>query len=85
MSKRNEVKHEIYKEIAAETGCSINEIEKVAEAQFSFIKKIIERGEFDTIRLPYLGKFGVNPKRVQNLNNRDAVIQRRKLSGDNRS
>ena len=40
-------------------------------------------GEFDTVRMPYLGKFTVKPGRVKMLNNKNAIIQRRKLSGDN--
>jgi len=83
MAKRNEVKQEIYKEISKETGASMNEIERCVEMQFEFIEKTIKKGEFDTIRLPYLGKFTVNPKRVQNLNNKYAIIQRRKLSDNN--
>lgn len=82
MAKRNEVKQQIYREIAKETGATINEIEQCVETQFAFIEQTIKKGEFDTIRLPYLGKFTVNPKRVQNLNNKHALIQRRKLSGN---
>jgi nucleoid DNA-binding protein len=82
MAKRNEVKQEIYREVAAETGGTIQEIQKCVEAQFSFIEKIIKRGEFDTVRMPYLAKFSVKPGRVKMLNNKNAIIQRRKLSGN---
>ena len=77
--KRNELKHEIYKEIAEETGATIKEIEQCIDTQFRFVESIMKKGEFDTIRLPYLGKFTVNPKRVQKINNKNAIIQRRKL------
>lgn len=83
MGKRNEVKQEIYKEIAQATGSSISEVEKCVETQFKFIEKIVKRGEFDTVRMPYLGKFTVKPGRIKMLNNKNAIIQRRKLSGDN--
>ena len=82
MAKRNEVKQEIYREVAAETGGTIQENQKSVEAQFSFIEKIIKRGEFDTVRMPYLAKFSVKPGRVKMLNNKNAIIQRRKLSGN---
>lgn len=83
MGKRNEVKQEIYREIAKETGSTMQEVENCVETQFKFIEKIIRRGEFDTVRMPYLGKFTVKPSRVKYLNNKNAIIQRRKLSGDN--
>lgn len=82
MGKRNEVKQEIYREIAAETGGTIQEIQKCVESQFSFIEKVMKRGEFDTVRMPYLAKFSVKPGRVKMLNNKNAIIQRRKLSGN---
>ena len=82
MPKKNEVKHEIYKEISKDTGMSIIDIAAICDSQFGFVKEVMERGEFDTVRIAYLGKFSVNPYRVQNINNRDAVIQRRKLSGN---
>jgi len=83
MGKRNEVKQEIYREIAKESGGTMQEIEKCVEAQFQFIERIMKRGEFDTVRMPYLGKFTVKPGRLKMLNNKNAIIQRRKLSGDN--
>jgi len=82
MGKKNEVKQEIYREIASETGGTIQEIQKCVEAQFSFIEKVMKRGEFDTVRMPYLAKFSVKPGRVKMLNNKNAIIQRRKLSGN---
>jgi len=82
MGKKNEVKQEIYREIAAETGGTVQEIQKCVEAQFSFIEKVMKRGEFDTVRMPYLAKFSVKPGRVKMLNNKNAIIQRRKLSGN---
>jgi len=83
MGKRNEVKQEIYREIAKESGGTMQEIEKCVEAQFQFIERIMKRGEFDTVRMPYLGKFTVKPGRLKMQNNKNANIQRRKLSGDN--
>ena len=35
--------------------------------QFKFVSKIMKEGDFETIRLPYFGKFSVNPNRVKYL------------------
>jgi nucleoid DNA-binding protein len=65
---RNKLKYEVYKEIQDEIGSSIAEIEGVVDSQFSFIAKIIARGLFESVRLPYFGRFSVNPYRLRRLN-----------------
>lgn len=42
-------------------------INKIVSHQFKYVSEIIKEGNFDTIRLPYFGKFSVNPKRVKYL------------------
>ena len=36
--------------------------------QFKFTEKIMKKGDFDSVRLPYFGKFSVNPNRVKHIN-----------------
>ena len=36
--------------------------------QFKFVSKIMKEGDFETIRLPYFGKFSVNEKRIKYIN-----------------
>jgi len=45
----------------------IGKIEKIINYQFKYIEKIMKQGKFETIRLPYFGKFSVNPNRVKHL------------------
>lgn len=46
----------------------LSKIEKIINHQFKYIEKIMKEGKFETIRLPYFGKFSVNPKRVEYIN-----------------
>jgi nucleoid DNA-binding protein len=46
----------------------LQEVKSMVDSQFKFIKEIIEEGEFDTIRLPYFGKFTVDLGRVKHIN-----------------
>jgi len=84
-SRTNKLKKEIYKEIAKELGMSLAEVSNIAESQYLFIKQIMQRGGFEQVRLPYLGKFHVKPYRAQQLNQSRGTVQRRKLSSNNRS
>lgn len=77
MGKINKVKRSICREIVAEDGGNLAEVEQIVESQFAFLKYHMEKGEFSTIRLPYLGKFHVRLRRLQRLNY--AAIQGRKF------
>ena len=46
----------------------LSKIEKMINHQFKYIEKIMKKGDFETIRLPYFGKFSVNPNRVKHIN-----------------
>jgi nucleoid DNA-binding protein len=45
-------------------------IKEIISSQFKFTAMIMSSGNFDTIRLPYLGKFTVNPNRVKHITKR---------------
>ena len=61
-------KKEIIEYLADRYEISTKEVNKIVNHQFKFISKIIAKGKFDTIRLPYLGKFIVNKNRVKHIN-----------------
>jgi nucleoid DNA-binding protein len=46
----------------------LHKIEEIVNHQFKFAEKIMKQGDFDSIRLPYFGKFSVNPNRVKHIN-----------------
>ena len=79
MPTTNALKQEIYREIAKETGATIKEVEECVEAQFALAEEIMKKGEFESVKIPYMGKFWVKPERLKKLNNKRAIIQRRKL------
>lgn len=72
----NKFKTEVKKDIVKENGGTFKETSEIIEHCLGFTRKHIEKGEFSTIPLPYFGKFHVNPKRLQNLNNE--ILHRRK-------
>lgn len=77
MGKVNKLKRQICQSIVEEDGGSLAEVEAIVDSQFQFLKYHMERGEFSTVRLPYLGKFHVKLRRLQKINH--AAIQGRKL------
>ena len=46
----------------------LKKIEEIVNHQFKYIEKTMKEGKFETIRLPYFGKFSVNPKRIEYIN-----------------
>ena len=46
----------------------LKKVEEIINYQFKYIEKIMKEGKFETIRLPYFGKFSVNSKRVEYIN-----------------
>tara|TARA_R110000823_G_scaffold203591_3_gene334649 strand:+ start:239 stop:469 length:231 start_codon:yes stop_codon:yes gene_type:complete len=61
-------KKEIIELLAYKYDLSEEEIEMIVDHQFKFIAKVIKEGDFNTVRIPYLGKFIVNEKRVEHIN-----------------
>ena len=49
---------------------AVNKIEEIINHQFKYIEKIMKEGKFETIRLPYFGKFSVKQKRIEYINNK---------------
>lgn len=54
--------------LATKYNLPLKEVENIINSQFKFVDKIIRQGNFDGIRLPYFGKFSVNPNRVKHIN-----------------
>ena len=56
----------IYK-LANKYNLPLQTVSKVVDYQFKFITDIMKQGNFDAVRLPYFGKFSVNPNRLKYL------------------
>tara|TARA_R110000803_G_scaffold23388_5_gene57504 strand:+ start:1443 stop:1661 length:219 start_codon:yes stop_codon:yes gene_type:complete len=61
-------KKELIYSLANKYDLPLNKIESIINHQFKYVVKIMKQGDFKTIRLPYFGKFSVNPKRVEHIN-----------------
>ena len=59
-------KQEIIYFLANKYDLPLQEIEEIVNHQFKFVARVMKEGNFDTIRLPYFGKFTVNENRLKN-------------------
>lgn len=64
----NKLKDKLYKQIAEEYGTTVEEVRSIVDSQFEFLRKTIEHGAFDSVRIPFFGRFYVNPYRLHKLN-----------------
>lgn len=56
--------------LASKYNLPISKVEEAVYYQFKYTSRIIREGNFEAVRLPYLGKFHVNPGRLKHLNER---------------
>ena len=59
----------ILQKLATKYGLPIQKVEEAVYYQFKYTACIIKDGGFESVRLPYLGKFHVLPGRLKHLNN----------------
>ena len=62
-------KEEIIYYLANRYELPIKTIERIVTYQFKFVSDIMIKGKFETIRLPYFGKFSVNKNRIKYITN----------------
>lgn len=60
----NEFKDKIVKELSLNHNIPKVIIEHIVNSEFKFVKHIIEKGDYHSVRLDYLGLFGVTPGRL---------------------
>lgn len=73
MSNKNFTEREICREISSDIGASYEEVLIIVRSFLSYLRWVIEKSGFETMTLPYFGKFKVNHKRVQ-------IVSSRKIS-----
>ena len=59
----------IIQRLATKYSLPIQKVEEAVFYQFKYTARIIKEGTFQSVRLPYLGKFHVLPGRLKHLNN----------------
>lgn len=68
MSKGGTIdRDKIYQEIARDLGISKEKVKEVVKHQFRFVKKVMARGNYNSVRLPKFGIFNVDEDRLQRL------------------
>jgi len=73
VSKENERRRiEIELEIARKMEMRFATVQDIVVSQFAFAAKTIRSGEFESVMLPYLGKFKPSPKTLKWINERKA-------------
>jgi|TARA_R110000787_G_scaffold112958_1_gene221865 nucleoid DNA-binding protein len=57
-------KKEIVQLLATKHNLPLKTVTEIVEYQFKYVTKVMKQGNFDTVRLPYFGKFSVKQGRV---------------------
>lgn len=71
----------IYKEVAEEMGLSKGLVKSVAESQFAFVNKTMQKKDLNDVRLQFFGKFKVKPGRLKHLSNAAKELIKDKVNG----
>ena len=53
--------------LATKYNLPLSKIAKIINYQFKFVGRVIKKGKFEGVRLPYFGKFHVNEKRLKHI------------------
>ena len=67
----------IIQKLSIEYNLPIQKIEEAIYYQFKYTNQVMRKGEFEGVRLPYFGKFHVNPGRIKHLNERTSNRSRK--------
>lgn len=84
---RSALKDEIIREVKLENrkviGMTSENITAVVDFQFSYIREVMERGDYEGVRLPYFGKFFAKIERIKALTNE--TFRRKREQSDDQS
>ena len=61
-------KKEIVQVLATKYNLPLEKVEKIINSQFKYVAKIMSEGNFDSITLPYFGRFYSKKERRDNIN-----------------
>ena len=60
----------IINKLAEEYDLHKDEVREAVMHQFRFIRKVMKKGKYESVRLRYFGKFHVNQKRLEHVQNK---------------
>lgn len=58
----------IIQKLATKYNLPLTKVEEIIYYQFKYVAKIMKLGDFQTIRLPYFGKFHAKKSRIAHIN-----------------
>ena len=58
-------KEEIIYALSVKYDLSIKKVTEIVNYQFKYVTKIMAKGDFESVRLPYFGKFSVKAGRLK--------------------
>lgn len=58
----------IIQKLATKYNLPLTKVEEIVFHQFKYVAKIMKKGDFEMIRLPYFGKFHAKKSRIAHLN-----------------
>ena len=64
--------------LATKYNLPLQKIEDVINSQFKFVGKIMKKGDFESVRLPYFGKFSVKAGRLKYIKDKKKNAQYKK-------
>jgi nucleoid DNA-binding protein len=53
--------------LATKYNLPLSKVEEIINYQFKFVERIMKKGKFEGVRLPYFGKFHVNKNRLKHI------------------
>jgi len=63
-------KDEIIYMLATKYNLPLKKVNEIINYQFKYVAKVIAKGDFKPVRLPYFGKFSVKAKRLAYIRNK---------------
>ena len=60
----------VIQQLASEHNLPLQKVEEAVYFQLKYVADVIRTGGFESVRLPFLGKFHVNERRLRYLNER---------------
>jgi nucleoid DNA-binding protein len=64
----------LIQKLANKYNLPLKEVENIIYHQFKFVSKIMSKGKFESVRLPYFGKFHVKEKRLKYIKEKSGSI-----------
>ena len=63
----------IIQKIASKYNLPLQTVEEIVFHQFKFVSTTMKKGKFDSVRLPYFGRFHVNKNRLKYIKEKSGI------------